>query len=130
MPDNDDSKNFVTLSELRKYIMMAADEMSSTMKTYLDDKIDTMEHDLSDIRKEVKSERKRNEVLEARLNNVEQNGSSNRITNSGQYSPELVKKRSFDQLVKEVDQCFSELGRQVQREILSFRSYRRCGHFS
>ena len=31
-------------------------------------------------------------------------------------SPEMVKKRSFDQLVKEVDQCFAELGRQVQRE--------------
>jgi len=28
----------------------------------------------------------------------------------------MVKKRSFDQLVKEVDQCFAELGRQVQRE--------------
>merc|ERR1711935_1192784 len=31
-------------------------------------------------------------------------------------TPEMVKKRSFDQLVKEVDQCFAELGRQVQRE--------------
>ncbi|CAG5109609.1 Oidioi.mRNA.OKI2018_I69.chr2.g4129.t1.cds [Oikopleura dioica] len=120
MPNTDDGKNFVTLSELRKYIMMAADEMSSTMKTYLDDKIDTMEHDLSDIRKEVKSERKRNEQLEARLHNFESQQNSmngmNRRTNSGQYSPELVKKRSFDQLVKEVDQCFSELGRQVKRE--------------
>ena len=40
MPESDESgggtgsgKGFVTLQELRKYIMMAADEMSSTMKT-------------------------------------------------------------------------------------------------
>jgi len=40
-------------------------------------------------------------------------GSGSGGTSSG---PEMVKKRSFDQLVKEVDQCFAELGRQVQRE--------------
>ena len=38
MPENDEQsgtpgKGYVTLAELRKYIMMAADEMSSTMKT-------------------------------------------------------------------------------------------------
>ena len=40
MPDSDGSDNedtpgkgFVTLAELRKYIMMAADEMSTSMKT-------------------------------------------------------------------------------------------------
>ena len=39
MPDNDSdneegpAKGYVTLAELRKYIMMAADEMSTSMKT-------------------------------------------------------------------------------------------------
>ena len=39
MPDNDSdneegpAKGYVTLAELRKYIMMAADEMSTAMKT-------------------------------------------------------------------------------------------------
>ena len=37
MPENDDEpgRGYVTLQELRKYIMMAADEMSTSMKTYV-----------------------------------------------------------------------------------------------
>ena len=77
-----------------------------------------MTDDIKILQKELKAERKRNDVLIDKMAHLEKLGppvpSSSGSKNSS--SGELVKKRSFDQLVKEVDQCFAELGRQVQRE--------------
>merc|ERR1711990_371446 len=108
MPDQDDdtSRGYVTLAELRKYIMMAADEMSTSMKTYLDENIHSMQDQIKQLQTDLKKEKSRNDGGGG-------SGSGGGGTSGG---PEMVKKRSFDQLVKEVDQCFAELGRQVQRE--------------
>merc|ERR1712151_283059 len=121
MPDQDDdtSRGYVTLTELRKYIMMAADEMSSSMKTYLDENVQKLQEEVQSLKSDLKKEKSKNESLSERVVSLESrpatSGGSGGSGNSGN-GPEMVKKRSFDQLVKEVDQCFAELGRQVQRE--------------
>merc|ERR1712061_31623 len=48
--EGDGGKGFVTITELRKYIMMAADEMSSTMKSYLDDQISEMTCEIEEVK--------------------------------------------------------------------------------
>merc|ERR1712048_1010631 len=121
--DNDDgsqasstaTKGYVTLAELRKYIMMAADEMSTSMKTYLDDNVATMQEQISTLQSELKKEHGKVESLREELRSAQLNAGPSSSGGSSS-APEMVKKRSFDQLVKEVDQCFAELGRQVQRE--------------
>ena len=71
-----------------------------------------MQEQISQLQTDLKKEHAKVEALKEELRNNQSNGTSG-STSSG---PEMVKKRSFDQLVKEVDQCFAELGRQVQRE--------------
>ena len=72
-----------------------------------------MQDEIRQLQKELKTERKRNDSLQDKLGGgAPSSGSS--FGQSGSKSAEFVKKRSFDQLVKEVDQCFAELGRQVQ----------------
>ena len=71
-----------------------------------------MQEQIGQLQTDLKKEHAKVEALKEELRNNQSNGPSG-STSSG---PEMVKKRSFDQLVKEVDQCFAELGRQVQRE--------------
>ena len=77
-----------------------------------------MQEQINALQADVKKEHARNEALKEELRSVQKggSGSSNSGGGGGGASPEMVKKRSFEQLVKEVDQCFDELGRQVQRE--------------
>ena len=74
-----------------------------------------MSDEIKILQKELKAERKRNDAL---IDKMAQLGATGIMPNSSgsKNSSDFVKKRSFDQLVKEVDQCFAELGRQVQRE--------------
>ena len=74
-----------------------------------------MSDEIKILQKELKAERKRNDAL---IDKMAQLGATGIIPSAtgGKNSSDFVKKRSFDQLVKEVDQCFAELGRQVQRE--------------
>jgi hypothetical protein len=81
---------------------------------YLDDRVESMTDEMKTLQKDLKAERKRNDILTDKVSIMETSGIPSNSKTSG--TPEYVKKRSFDQLVKEVDQCFAELGRQVQRE--------------
>ena len=65
--------------------------------SYLDENIHSMQDQIKQLQSDLKKK-------------------SDGSTSGTASGPEMVKKRSFDQLVKEVDQCFAELGRQVQRE--------------
>ena len=72
-----------------------------------------MQEQISTLQSDLKKEHGKVESLREELRSAQINpsGSSDKSSSS---SPEMVKKRSFDQLVKEVDQCFAELGRQVR----------------
>ena len=73
-----------------------------------------MQDEIRQLQKDLKSERKRNDSLQEKIAAGGAPSSGSSFGQSGSKNTEYVKKRSFDQLVKEVDQCFAELGRQVQ----------------
>ena len=73
-----------------------------------------MQDEIRQLHKDLKSERKRNDSLQEKIAAGGAPSSGSSFGQSGSKNTEYVKKRSFDQLVKEVDQCFAELGRQVQ----------------
>ena len=85
----------------------------------MDENVQKLQEEVQSLKSDLKKEKSKNESLSERVVSLESrpatSGSSGTSGNSGN-GPEMVKKRSFDQLVKEVDQCFAELGRQVQRE--------------
>ena len=74
-----------------------------------------MQDQIKQLQSEFKKEKSKNEILSEELRSVKAHGGGGGSSSSS-GNVEMVKKRSFDQLVKEVDQCFAELGRQVQRE--------------
>ena len=88
----------------------------------MDENVQKLQEEVQSLKSDLKKEKSKNESLSERVVSLESRPATSGGSGSGGGSghsgngPELVKKRSFDQLVKEVDQCFAELGRQVQRE--------------
>ena len=74
-----------------------------------------MQDQISSLQSDLKNEHNKVESLREELRSAQLNPTASTAAPAAS-TPEMVKKRSFDQLVKEVDQCFAELGRQVQRE--------------
>ena len=67
-----------------------------------------MQDQIKQLQSEFKKEKSKNEILSEELRSVKAHGGAGGSSSSS-GNVEMVKKRSFDQLVKEADQCFAEL---------------------